>query len=649
VAWDDNLEGAGLEFAGSEAARLRALAGPGTGKTHSLLRRVARLLETGHRGTELLVVTFARTAAQDLVEKLRRLGEQEERYREVKARTLHSYCFAVLSSEGFLHASDRIPRIALEFERDFLLQDLEGEFDHTLTGRRDLTKAFEAAWARAQTDHPGQPVDGLDQSFQDALLATLRWHRAMLVGEVVPLTLAYLRQNPNAAERHGYSHVLVDEYQDLNKAEQVLIDLLSENADLAIIGDDDQSIYGFKHANPEGIREFDETHPGTEDVPFTECRRCPHRVVTLAQTLIQRNPGRIRGPLVARAGNPQGEIHNVQWRSIDEEADGIATFIQRKVQAGIDPGMCLVLANSRRIGYAIRDAVRARRIEIRSFFREQAVETEVAQERLTLLSLFATPDDRLALRSWLGLGSATALVGSYRAALRAAQQRGTSVAAVLQAVDAGEINVPRTAHALAKWRNLKAQLEPLEPFRDNLRAVVNMILPDTGVDPGEDDLALLRRTAISCIDEAESLAELPDLIRYRIGQPEVPLETPYARVMSFHKSKGLTADLVVLAGLVDGLMPRVKENATEEERRAQIEEQRRVFFVGMTRTTRILVFSSYSQLPSEIAHNLRARRGRYIPRDQAYATFATPFLEETGPTLPRALRGGDWLAALGNM
>ena len=181
MAWDDNLEGPGREFAANEAARVRALAGPGTGKTHSLLRRIARLLEAGLRGTELLVLTFARTAAHDLVDKLRRLGEQDERYREKRARTLHAYAFGVLGGEDFLRASDRVPRIALEFEGDFLLQDLQGAFDHTLTGRRELTKAFEAAWARAQTDHPGQPVDGLDQSFQDALLGSLRWHKAMLV------------------------------------------------------------------------------------------------------------------------------------------------------------------------------------------------------------------------------------------------------------------------------------------------------------------------------------------------------------------------------------------------------------------------------------------------------------------------------------
>ena len=254
-------------------------------------------------------------------------------------------------------------------------------------------------------------------------------------------------------------------------------------------------------------------------------------------------------------------------------------------------------------------------------------------------------DDRLALRTWLGLGSATALVGSYRRLLLCAQERGTDVQAVLRALEASEIIVPFSHHPLEKWRNLQAQIEAVKPLGEDLRAVVEALLPDTGLDPAEDDLALLRRTALGCIAEARSLADLSDMIRYRIGQPEVPLETPYARVMSFHKSKGLTADLVVLAGLV-GLMPRVDENVPEDERRAEFEEQRRLFFVGMTRTTRILVFSSYSQLPSSVAQNLRARRGRYIPADESYVTFASSFLEETGYALPAAVRGRNWLSTL---
>jgi superfamily I DNA/RNA helicase len=163
----------------------------------------------------------------------------------------------------------------LEFERDHLVKDLTGPFPPQFTERDELRKSFEAAWARQQTDRPGAPVQGLDQAFQDALLESLRWNRCMLIGEVVPIALDYLRTNPQAPERTSYSFVLVDEYQDLNKAEQTVVDLLCDQAELAVIGDDDQSIYGFKWANPEGIRTFAATHAGTADVQFTECRRCP--------------------------------------------------------------------------------------------------------------------------------------------------------------------------------------------------------------------------------------------------------------------------------------------------------------------------------------------------------------------------------------
>src|SRR5919198_1854050 len=184
-------------FAASPAACLRALAGPGTGKTFALIRRLARLLDDGVAARRILVVTFARTAARDLVAAVARLGEAAAE--ELVPRTLHSYCFSVLGRERVLQATGRVPRIALEFERTLLLADLERPLG-TLTDRRKLVLAFEAAWARLQSEDPGQPVAGLDQAFQDALLRSLRWHRAMLVGEVVPVALSYLRNNPQADE-----------------------------------------------------------------------------------------------------------------------------------------------------------------------------------------------------------------------------------------------------------------------------------------------------------------------------------------------------------------------------------------------------------------------------------------------------------------
>lgn len=642
MPWYDGLEGAALEFARSVARMLRALAGPGTGKTFALIRRLMRIVEEeAVPANEVLVLTFARTAAADIVRKLGAPGN--EAVREVRAKTLHSYCFSIVTTNNFLRATGRKPRILMNFERDYMLRDLQGDFAPNLTERADLLQGFLAAWARLQSDHPGEPIEGHDQQFQDALLGYLRWHRGMLIGEVVPLALAYLRQNPEAPERQRYQHTLVDEYQDLNRAEQVLIDLLAGEGHLAIIGDDDQSIFRtLKFANPEGIREFDRTHEGTVDIPFTECRRCPQPVVEMAQTLIARNPGRARGPLVAREGNPPGEVHNVQWRSIEEEAEGIATFIAHHIDQGIQPGMVLVLAPSRLAGHAIRDELRRRNVDVRSFFSEEAVEKDVAQERLTLLTLLAHPDDRISLRAWIALGAESAYVGGYRRLLARAQADNADVWSVLERLDRGEINIPFAGPPLERWRLLRRELERLEPFREDMPRLIDELLP--AVPAGqEDDLVALRTIANGAVEEEPrpNLRELVDRIRYRIGQPEVPIETPYVRVMSLQKSKGLTAELVVMAGLVEGALPRLDDLDPPEERAAQEQEARRLFFVGMTRTQRILVFSSYFMLPETIVRRITSRTGRRYGR--SLQVFPSPFLEQCGRTLQRAIRGAEWI------
>jgi ATP-dependent DNA helicase UvrD/PcrA len=193
MPWDEGLEGPALEFAGAEHPAVRALAGPGTGKTFALLRRVGRLLERGADAGRILVVTFARTAAYDLVRALQELEHGE--VGGVRVGTLHAFCFSMLSRERVLQTTGRVPRILLDFERNLLILDLEGPFPSGLRARDELRRAFEAAWARLQAEEPGEPVEGLDQTFQDALLGSLRWHRAMLIGEVVPIALSYLRHN----------------------------------------------------------------------------------------------------------------------------------------------------------------------------------------------------------------------------------------------------------------------------------------------------------------------------------------------------------------------------------------------------------------------------------------------------------------------
>ena len=158
----------------------------------------------------------------------------------------------------------------------------------------------------------------------------LRFHQAMLIGELMPESLRYLRNNPLCEEKQEFDHVLVDEYQDLNRAEQVLLDNVAEGHNLQIIGDEDQSIYSFKCAHPEGVSEFGTTHPNTHDETLEICRRCPTSVVQMANCLISHNVLRKDRTLRPHESNSNGEVHVIQWASMDDEAEGVAEVHQRE-------------------------------------------------------------------------------------------------------------------------------------------------------------------------------------------------------------------------------------------------------------------------------------------------------------------------------
>lgn len=258
MAWNDNLEPntPAYDFALAPARSIRVLAGPGTGKSFGLQKRVARLLEEGADPKRILAVTFTRTAAQDLRNSILAVGV--EGADKIIAKTLHSFCFSLLNKQAIIESTGRYPRPMLDHELKPMLYDLGEKFG----GLRDKDKrlrAFEAIWARLQSETPGFQLNEIDQSFERSVTGWLVSHQSMLFGEMIRETYKYLRDNPQCSERNIFDHVLVDEYQDLNKAEQLVIDYLADNANIAVIGDDDQSIYSFKYAHPEGIREFPNT------------------------------------------------------------------------------------------------------------------------------------------------------------------------------------------------------------------------------------------------------------------------------------------------------------------------------------------------------------------------------------------------------
>jgi DNA helicase-2/ATP-dependent DNA helicase PcrA len=446
-----------------------------------------------------------------------------------------------------------------------------------------------------------------------------------------------LRNNPNCDSRSAYDHVIVDEFQDLNRAEQELVVLLAANGSNAIVGDVDQSIYSFRHANPEGIETFHTTNAGTHDEVLDECRRCPTWVVAIADHLISHNHPGIAGPrLRPRAANGQGDIHIVQWNSVEAEAEGLAQYVQHLTQSDVEPGEILILTPRRLLGYRIRDAIEARGIAVHSFYHEEALEEEAAQRAFTVLSLLVNPEDRVSLRWWLGHGSPSQRKNAYRRLKEYCEASGLSPNAVLIGCVSGTMNVVGIRELVGKYQELTAILETIA--QKDVAELIDSLFP-----AGNDDVAVIREAALLALPELESAGDLLDLIRTSVSQPMVPEEADYVRVMSLHKSKGLTSRVTIVAGCTQGLIPFLDTRHSTQEASLSLKEQRRLFYVAITRCTETLVISSVSRMSRKFAWKIGAR---VAPGSGASAsTIASQFIDELGPQAPAPKGGTNWVAS----
>ena len=641
MAWNTDLEGPILKIAGNKHSPLRVISGPGTGKSLALKRRVARLLEEEHVDPKkILAITFTRNAAANLVKDLRSLSVQG--CESVWSGTLHSYCYGLLSKQAVFDYVSRFPRPliyfnksgVMQFEGAPLLQDIcfGGEFGTKRQGTKRI-RAFEAAWARLQTDEPGWALEPLDQAFQKSVIEWLIFHNAILIGELIFLALRYLRENPLAPERTAFSHILVDEYQDLNKAEQVLIDFLCEASTLTIVGDPDQSIYSsFRYAHPSGILSFWDTHPGTYDEPLTGCKRCPSKVVTLADCLIKKNYHPKDPPrLQSLPGNPEGEVHIVQWQDIADEAQGIAEFCHYLIhRRGYRESEILIITPRRLLGYGIRDTLKEYDISAHSFYHEELLESGESQESFALLNLLCNPNDRVALRFLLGFGSPSWNTGAYSRLREYCIVTGDSPWQALEKLAKGVINIQNSNSLVRRFGIINERLNELVGLKGY--ALMDALFPKDALWS-----FTVRDIMVLHIDEHTEPSQLYDLLITHITQPEMPEEGDFTRVMSLHKSKGLTSKVVIVAGCIEGLIPTKDPDHTPEEAKANLEEQRRLFYVAITRCSEIIVLSSVVMLDKKLAYRMGAElnwRGR---------TITSGFINELGPTAPDPKPGPTWV------
>lgn len=645
VSWSEGLTGAALAIAEAEDKHLRVIAGPGTGKSYALGRRIMRLLQSGWEPKRILAITFTRTAADQLVKDLNNLGTPG--CNRIHAGTLHSFCFQFLLKQHTIRNTPRAPRPiltyetskSLQFEGGVMLDDLV--LDNQSGNKRQCTRminAFEADWARLQTEDPGWPQNDVDKAFHISLTNWLQFHNTMLIGELVPETLRFLRNNPSTSILTDYDHIVVDEYQDLNRAEQELVQYLGINGSTTVVGDPNQSIYSVKYAHPQGIEAFHERHSDTHDETLSACRRCPSRIVDMANSLIGYNPVSGSALLEKRPGNEEGELHVVQWKTPREEATGIASYITELVKnRGVAPSDILILAPRRFLGYRIRNLLRTAEIPVHSFYHEQVLENANAQRAITVLNLLSHPDDRVSLRWWLGHGSQSGLSKSYQKLRFYCEQYDMLPRDVLEAMRNGEVKIPHTATLLTRYSELRETLSNLKDLA--VLDLIDQLLPST-----DEELLDLREIALLYANKCNTVSELNDHIKRHIIQPEVP-DGGFVRVMSLHKSKGLTSKFVIVTSCNHGIVPYVpydEDDASISEKQERLEEQRRLFYIAITRSTRVLVLSSFIVVPHSEVRQVNAK---LVMKEGYGKATVSQFIAELGLSTLWPQSGPEWAAS----
>jgi len=361
----------------------------------------------------------------------------------------------------------------------------------------------------------------------------------------------------------------------------------------------------------------------------------------MAQNLIEHNPDRAKPPLAPRDLNPPGVIHNVIFRTMEDESEGLAQFIHSKIESReVEPGEVLVLANWRVIAYRIRDRLIAMGHEAHSYFSEEPLDTPEARQALALLTLVANPEDRVALRSFISLNSPNEERAAYRRIFDYAVENGLSALEVLNRLSDGSIEIPYTTRAVNIYNDLKTILTELVDLANDIPELVNHVCP-----AGEGSTLALRQVIERILLDPEAIANVSSFVaelRTHIGVPDVPLEAQFVRLMSLHKSKGLTVKLVVIAGLVEGLVPRnPKDNLQGAALDEYQQEQRRILYVGITRPTLELVLSRFQEIETHDAHVSGAVRGQWIGHGVS-RTISSTLLRELGPELPAVIRADMW-------
>jgi DNA helicase-2/ATP-dependent DNA helicase PcrA len=343
MVWNDGLLGGQERAAGHTGSHARLLAGPGTGKTFVMTRRIVYLIEeVGVDPSEIIALTFTRAASQELRDRVRaEVGDENV----PRISTLHSFALSkLLRNSGKLDSLPLPLRIADDWEEsEIIFQDIKILLN---LGRISETKEL---FARLSADWESLAAEDDNWNPDPRFIGAWRDHREIygytLRSELVYQLKRALEQIDDFDLEADVKYLLVDEYQDLNRCDLAVVREISKRGtELFAAGDDDQSIYGFRKAHPQGIRQFPDEYPNSCDLPLEICKRCDSEILRLAQFVAELDPLRIPKNIHADDGCVGGEVALLSFTNQFEEAEAIASLCKHLIEnKGYSPDSVLIL------------------------------------------------------------------------------------------------------------------------------------------------------------------------------------------------------------------------------------------------------------------------------------------------------------------
>jgi ATP-dependent DNA helicase UvrD/PcrA len=581
------------------------LAGAGSGKTRVLTTRIATLIERhGVPPQRIFAVTFTNKAAGEMKQRIGRLLHRDPS--GLWIGTFHSLSARLLRREAELLGFSRHFTIYDEDDRLSLVKRIQEQRGHSV--RLFAPKAVQALISSAKNRMvppselaSGASFDRLAEVAADvygAMGPALKAANAMDFDDLLLHPLTLFREHPDRlqAYRERFSFILVDEFQDTNRAQYELIRLLGSHGNVCAVGDDDQSIYGWRGADVRNMQAFLQDFPGTKLVRLEENYRSTQVVLDAANGIIAENSSRLGKTLVTRrrGGEPVTLLAAADER---DEAEWVVRELERRRAAGDwQYGEMAVLYRTNAQSRAMEEAFRRAGVKYRLVGAISFYERREVKDLLAYLRLLANPaDDEAFLRAIAvprrGLGeSSLATLG------RTATQWSKPLLETARIAERVADLRPNAREALRSFARLieeltayNGQLPPAEVLERVIAAIdYEAVLLAEGSE-GADRWENVRELVASAANWSEEVTDDPE--------SGTPLERFLAEaallsavdtavgpeegvtLMTLHTAKGLEWPVVVLTGLEHGLFPL----ARAEEQPGGLEEERRLCYVGLTR------------------------------------------------------------------